>query len=432
MHGLVADTVTHRVGAGAPARARESDRAITPGGSPAGSPDRTIRLLTFTSLYPNAAQPGHGLFVEHRLRQLLRTHEVTGRVIAPVPWFPFKGQRFGQYGRFAAAPARAMRHGIAVEHPRYVVVPKLGTNIAPFLMAAGTARAVAAAAHSAGGFDLIDAHYFYPDGVAAALLGRRLGRPVVITARGSDVNLIAELRLPRRMITWAAREAGAVITVSAALKDRLVSLGVAHEKITVLRNGVDLELFRPLDHKEQRTRLGLRGRVLLSVGNLVELKGHHIAIDALGRMPDVTLIIAGEGPWRGRLEALSHRIGVADRVRFVGRLDQCALRAYYSAADALVLASSREGWPNVLLESMACGTCVMATAVGGIPEVVRAPEAGALLPERSAQALIAVNQRLAERPPSRAATRAFAERYGWEATTRGQIDLFRSILDRTP
>jgi teichuronic acid biosynthesis glycosyltransferase TuaC len=132
------------------------------------------------------------------------------------------------------------------------------------------------------------------------------------------------------------------------------------------------------------------------------------------------------------LQNLAHTLGVSERVRFLGTLPQDELRAYYGVADALVLASSREGWANVLLESMACGTPVIATAVGGSAEVVVAPEAGLLLATRSAEALVQAIAQLRNAYPDRAATRRYAERFGWDETTAGQIKLFRDILTRHP
>ncbi|MFQ5783900.1 MAG: glycosyltransferase family 4 protein [Alphaproteobacteria bacterium] len=387
-----------------------------------------MRILTFTTLYPNAAQPHHGVFVENRLRHLVAGGEVSARVVAPVPWFPFRSSRFGRYADFARAPRRERRHGLVVDHPRYPAIPKIGMNAAPFLLYLATRRAARGLIAAGHDFDLIDAHYFYPDGVAAALLGRSLGKPVTITARGTDLNLIPRHALPRRMIRWAADEAAGLVTVCQALKDRLAGLGVAAERVTVLRNGVDLDLFRPGDRATARAEFGFDGVTLLSVGNLVPLKGHNLVIAALSSLPQARLLIAGGGPDRPALEALAIRLGVADRVRFLGRVGHEELPRIYGTADALVLASSREGWPNVLLEAMACGTPVVATEVGGIPEVVATPAAGVLMPERSAEGVAAGVEALFASPPERAATRAYAEGFGWEATTQGQIALFRSIL----
>jgi glycosyltransferase involved in cell wall biosynthesis len=277
-------------------------------------------------------------------------------------------------------------------------------------------------------FDVIDAHYFYPDGVAAVMLGRYFNKPVVITARGTDINLVPRYALPRRMIRWAAEHAAGMITVCNALKQEMVDLGIDAGRITPLRNGVDLELFQPGDRAALRTRFDMQGFTLMSVGWLEPRKGHDLVISALPAMPDAQLLIAGIGPDRKKLEELAAGLGVADRVRFLGALPQAELRSYYGGADALVLASSREGWANVLLESMACGTPVVASNVWGTPEVVAAPEAGVLMAERTPQALAEAVRRLRSDYPAHEATRRYAERFSWDDTTQGQLQLFQKIV----
>ncbi|MFO1056647.1 MAG: glycosyltransferase family 4 protein [Dongiaceae bacterium] len=399
---------------------------------PALRPERRLEVLTFTTLFPSAAAPQHGVFVENRLRHLVASGEVAAEVVAPVPWFPFRGGLFGRYARHAGTPRREHRHGLAIEHPRYPAIPRVGMSAAPFLLAAACVpllrRRLAAGRRPA----LIDAHYFYPDGVAAVLLGRRFGLPVVITARGSDINQIADHALPRRLIRRAAAQAAGLVTVCQALKQRLVELGVEADRIRVMRNGVDLALFRPGDRAALRARLGLAGPTLLSVGSLIERKRHHLTIEALGRLPGVTLLIAGEGPLRRPLEAQAAAAGVAGRVRFLGPVGHEALPALYGAADLLVLASSREGWANVLLEAMACGTPVVASPAWGNPEVVAAPEAGRIATPCDAGGLAEAIAGLLAAPPPRAATRAYAERFGWEATTQAQLELFRAVAAAPP
>ena len=386
-----------------------------------------MKILTFSTLYPHAARPGHGIFVETRLKHLIASGQIESRVVAPVPWFPSRNPRFGAYAVHASAPREEQRHGIQVLHPRYPVLPKIGSTLAPFLLAQSV-KPVIERIFAEYRFDLIDAHFFYPDGVAAVLLGRHFGKPVVITARGTDVNLMPRYRLPRAMIRWAARHAAGIVTVARALKEDLVRIGVPAERIDVLRNGVDLRLFRPIDRKAERRKLGLTRATLLSVGHLVPRKAHDLVIQALRRLPEMDVIIIGDGPERPALGALALRSGVGDRVRFVGALAQQELRNYYGAADALILASSREGWANVLLESMACGTPVVASNVGGTAEVVAAPEAGALMAERSPEALADAVQSLFARYPDRGATRRYAEGFSWAATTEGQLELFARIL----
>jgi len=384
-----------------------------------------MKILTFSTLFPSSEKPGHGIFVETRLRHLAASGQVEARVVAPVPWFPSTHPRFGAYARMARTPRSEQRHGLRVEHPRYPLLPKIGMNVAPLLLAQAVKPAIRRIIDEGYDFDLIDAHYFYPDGVAAALLARHFKKPLVITARGSDITLLPRYPLPRRMIRWAARRAGAVITVCNALRDEVVALGVDEQRVTSLRNGVDLELFQPLE------RAPNAAFTLLTVGHLVPVKAQELIIQALPLLPDTRLVVAGDGPNRAMLEQLTRDLGVAARVSFLGAVPQAQLREHYGRADALVLASSREGWANVLLESMACGTPVVASRVYGTPEVVAAPEAGVLMDERSPQGVAEAVMRLRAAYPDRAAVRRYAERFSWDDTTAGQLRVFRDVLARS-
>jgi glycosyltransferase involved in cell wall biosynthesis len=230
------------------------------------------------------------------------------------------------------------------------------------------------------------------------------------------------------MILSAARRSAHMITVCEALRTTLVDLGADPAKVTSLRNGVDLALFRPEDRAAARSRFGMQGFSIASVGHLIERKGHHHAIAALPSLPDVTLYVAGSGPDEASLRAQARSAGVAQRVHFLGNLPQDALRSLYSAADALVLASSREGWANVLLEAMACGTPVVASDVWGTPEVVASPDAGVLMQELSGAGVSDGVQRLRQALPLRKRTRRYAEGFDWQPTTSGQLEIFRRVL----
>lgn len=387
-----------------------------------------MKLLTFSTLFPNAARPQHGIFVETRLRHLVASGHVQTRVLAPVPWFPFRHRAFGRYATYAQVPLHEWRSGLSIGHPRYPVVPKVGMVPAPFLLAKAVTPAVQSIINQGYDFDLIDAHYFYPDGVAAVLLAQHFKKPVVVTARGSDINLIPRYRIPRKLILWAAGQAEGIITVCQALKQELVALGADGHRIVPLRNGIDLDAFKPCDRASARQQLGLTQFTLISVGHLIPEKGHDLVIAALPALPDVQLLIVGGGPERTRLEALAHKLHLSERVTFLGVLPQRELARCYGAADALVLASCREGWANVLLESMACGSPVLASNVNGTPEVVASPEAGVLLQHRTAAGIVDAVRRLRACYPNRLATRRYAEQFSWADTTAGQLGLFRHIL----
>jgi glycosyltransferase involved in cell wall biosynthesis len=388
-----------------------------------------IRLLTFSTLFPNNARPNHGVFVENRLRHLVASGEATSQVIAPVPWFPSTGAWFGDWAVNARVVREETRHGLTVLHPRYPVIPKVGMSLAPLLLYRAMVPVVRRLIAECPRFDAIDAHYLYPDGVAAVWLGQRFGLPVVMTARGTDVSLIPRFAQPRRMIREAIERAAAVIAVSAALKEALVEIGAPAAKITVLRNGVDTMLFRPPpDRAAARVAVGFTRPTLISVGLLIERKGHHRTIEAMAGLPDFDLVIVGEGPERDRLDALISRLGLVDRVRLLGARPHTELPLLYGAADASVLSSSREGWANVLLESMACGTPVVASPIWGNPEVVRTPAAGVITRENSPAGIVEGVRQLFATSASRETTRAYAEPFSWDETTSGQLQLFRQVI----
>lgn len=404
--------------------------ACTPRGLSNGAAIEGVRVLTFTSLFPSLARPRHGIFVETRLGHLVRDAGIDARVIAPVPWFPFRSSRFGAYSRYAATPRRAVRDGgLQVSYPRYLMLPRLGVPFQPENMARAAAADIAAL--GAGGWrpDIIDAHYLYPDGVAAALLAERLGLPFVVTARGTDVNVLGHIPGSAQRILWAAQRAAAVITVSQSLKRGLTELGADAAKIVVLRNGVDIDLFFPEEQPVARARLGLpAGRLAACVGNLVPEKGFSLAVESLARLPDWHLAVVGDGPLRAELAALARRLGVEARVIFLSSMPQEELRFLYSAADVLLLTSTREGWPNVVLESMACGTPVAAFNVGAVAEMLTIAESGRIVTQRDAASLSLAVSALYALAPSRERVRQHAARFDWSSVSKGQMDVFARAL----
>lgn len=411
-------------------------------------PTRRPRVLLFSTLFPSVARPGHGLFVETRLRELVATGRVEARVIAPVPWFFSTDQRWGAYAQMAATPRRAVRDGIAIVHPRYPVLPKIGMSIAPLLLALWSLPAALRLRRQGFDFDLIDAHYAYPDGAAAALLSRWLNRPLAITARGSDLHQIADFAGPRAWLRWAQRQARACIGVSAGLAQRWRALGAAEDKVAVWRNGVDLQRFVPMEMAEARARLGLPQGVplLVQVGNLLPVKRPQLALETLAwlrRQPEgreARLVWVGHGPEREALQARAAALGLEAVVHFAGAVPQSDLSAWFSAAQLSLLCSEREGWPNVVLESLACGTPVVGVGVGAVPDIVTSPVAGRVVeihPGATLTAMGAVELPAAlgaaaldvlRQPFPRAAVRAVAEPFGWGPTSAAQALTFERWL----
>ena len=387
-----------------------------------------MRILVLTTLYPNRNLPSHGIFVENRLRAFKDQSGADVRVVAPIPWFPSSSSLFGQWAKWSGIPAQEQRYGIPILHPRYPVIPKIGMTLAPGALEQAFHRSFQFLLNQGWECDLIDAHYYYPDGVAAVRVAQSFKKPITVTARGTDINLIPNFDRQKRDVLEAASRADASITVAEALRQEMIRLGASGEKIHTLRNGVNLDQFQPVNRDNCRARWGLAGTVLLSVGHLIERKGHDIIIRALSELPDITLVIAGDGPEKKNLIALANAAGVNNRVRFIGFVRHEDLTELYNAADILTLASSREGWPNVLLEAMACGTPCIASNVWGTAEVIDDPETGRLVEHRTPGAFAAAIKDLLNTYPSREAVTAYAENFSWDDTAESIGALFAQII----
>ena len=349
-----------------------------------------MKVLLFSTLYPNHCQSTHGIFVENRLKHLVERHNVEVKVCAPVPWFPFTSKHFGQYATFAKVQNKEIRHGVEVYHPRYLVIPKVGMNLAPLLLRHSMLAFLKKMIRDGFDFDLIDAHFCYPDGIAAIWLGKQLGKPVVVTARGSDINLYRQFSSPSAQLKRWLPRANGLITVSQSLAVAVEDMGIKASKRRVLSNGINLSMFTPSqDRNSLKQKLGFTAyeRHLVMVANLVELKQHKLLIAALKECDEISLSIVGDGPLSNELSAQVKMLNLQQRVKFHGRLEQEDVVSIVQASDALCLCSSREGWPNVLLEAMACGTPVVATNVGGVSEIVKPESGGVLVKEQTASSI---------------------------------------------
>jgi len=342
-----------------------------------------MRVLVLSSCFPNANEPTYGIFIRERISRLAGQCEVV--VVAPVPWFPFNRWIRGPR---ATIPAVEIQANLTVYHPRFPSIPRYGKFLDGALYALALLPFVGRLRRTFP-FDLIDAHFEFPDAVAAVLLGQVFRRPVVVTLRGMLVRL-GRYRLHRPQLRWMLHRADRVTAVSDYLRRVAGGLGLPADRIRVIRNGVDTEKFSPLDRAVARRqcRLPADRRIVLTVAALYAHKGQHQMIAALPhlleRYPDLLYVMVGAGR-RGEsyardLRALVQRLGLADHVRFEGPKLHGDLRSWFCAADLFVLLTQSEGWPNVLLESLACGVPVVATGVGGVPEVVRAGVDGLLIP----------------------------------------------------
>jgi glycosyltransferase involved in cell wall biosynthesis len=363
------------------------------------------------------------------MRHLVPFADVT--VIAPVPYFP-RISLHRRWFEFASVPRTEQLAGLEVDHPRYFVFPKVGMSTHAFSMFFGSLPQVRKRfrAHN---YDLIDAHYVYPDGFAAVMLGAKFRRPVVVSARGSDINEFSEFPTIRPMIRQVLRRADALVAVSHDLKKRMVKIGCPSEKITVIENGVDTELFRPLSKPESRYKLGLPEArpIILSVGHLKEVKGFDLLIDATNSLRrgnmNPLLVIVGEGACRNQLERQIARLNLKNNVWLVGSRPHADLPFWYSAADLFCSASSSEGWPNVLFEAMACGLPVVAPRAWSAPEIIVAESIG-LLVERNPQAFASALAQALSRRWDIDAIVTYARSHGWNNVASRICDLYSNVL----
>jgi teichuronic acid biosynthesis glycosyltransferase TuaC len=350
-----------------------------------------MHILTFTSLFPNSLQPVHGVFVYNRMERFMREYGHHWSVIAPVPWYPrLPFPTLREYDRLARVPRRETFRDQKVSHPRYLVTPKVGMRYYGDWMAAG-AEAEVRRLHARHRIDAIDAHYVYPDGFAAVALGRRLGIPVVLSARGTDLNVFPKIPPVAPLVRRALAGCETLICVSPDLGRIAADLGTPGERIRMIGNGVDTQRFRPGDRDSNRARLGLPrdAIVILCVGHLVELKGFHLAVGAIAAMgrSDVVVALVGDGPERARLKRMASESGLADRVVFAGAVDNPDLAPWYAAADLFFLGSSREGWPNVVCEAQAMGLPVVCTPLPILRELVPGNEYGRVAAARTPEAI---------------------------------------------
>ncbi len=338
-----------------------------------------MRILTFTSLYPNSISPRHGIFVKNRMDYFDHIKDTARKVIAPVQYFPLLGLKSGnKFHSYNQVPAAEKQGQIPVYHPRYMTIPGSSLINPANAMVRAANKVIRKAYPSPENFDLVDGHYLYPDGIAAYKLAKKYNKPLILTARGSDVNFWLEQKEHKDSILEAIDYAHKIICVSHTLKGRLMYHGISEDKLMVIRNGVDKSFF---DHG---TKKG--GEYLLTIGNLVPLKGHKFILQALAKLPNERLIIIGSGELEKKLKMLADDLNISDRVTFMAPVPHRELPPIYGHAKFTILMSSMEGMPNVILESLAVGTPVIATNVGGISEVVT-KDNGILLKHRDADSL---------------------------------------------
>ncbi len=380
-----------------------------------------MRVLIVTRQFPNAKDPFFSPFNRQQFAALGKACEV--EVLASIPWFPGARlfARWSAAGRLVRVPREERIEGLPIVHPRYFYLPRIGHAAAGALYAASLAGEVL---RRRGRYDVLLGSWAFPDGVGAVALAKLLGVPAVVKVHGSDMNVLAKMAPVARNLRWALPRARRVVAVSRPLVDAVASFGVPRDRIDIVPNGVDAELFQPRERAVARAELGCAGdtrRWLVYVGRLEEAKGVLDLLDAFSllarRRSDVRLVIVGDGDARAACAGAAAG-WLGDRVLLAGPRPFEEVPRWMAACEALVLPSWAEGTPNVILEALACGRRVVATAVGGTPDLITGPELGDLVPPHRPEILADALGRAVDTPYCPAEVARAGARGGWAESAR--------------
>ena len=385
----------------------------------------TLNVLTLSTLFPDISRPNFGVFVERQARELAGRPDVDVTVIAPVgiPIWPFSLAE--SYDPLRSLPRKERWQDLTVYRPIFRTIPKVGARF----NVANMTRAILPLVrrlHEQRPFDVIDASFFFPDGPVAQRLSRALGIPYSVKARGADIHYWGARRDTRKLVLRAAEGASGLLAVSNAMRRSMVKMGMDADKIRVHYTGVDLDRFEIADRAAAKDVLGFEGPVVLCVGALIPRKGQELLVQALPRLPGVTLLFVGQGQYRRALEKQAEDLGVDRRIGFLGSVPHDRLPRIYAAADVMALPSSSEGLANAWVESLACGTPVVISDVGGARELLDRPEAGQIV-DRDPEAIAAAIGAILYNPPEREAVRDTALRFTWAANGDTLLHHLRGI-----
>ena len=396
-----------------------------------------VRIVCISTMFPNPRMPVHAQFVKQRLDAL--SNKVDLVVISPIPWFPGE-QYIARYANRSRIPLRSDENAYPTYFPKFFSIPAYLKPLDGVFLALAVRKFIAS--HDLEEkIDVLDCHLAFPEGFAGSLLSRLLGKPYVVTLRGHDINDLHRFPVRIRQVLFALRHCARYFGVAQALVDGAVRLGAPREKGYASTNGVNTERFRPTAKHIARNTLGLDcdKRYMLSVSHLVPRKGVDILLRAhallrAGGHADLRCIVVGhggeEGDCEADLRALAGELGIADQVIWAGPVLNTDLHNWYSAADVFCLASEKEGWPNVILEAMACSTPVVAHRTWGVPEIITGPDLGILVEDREAGAFAEAIGLALERTWDAGRLRGYALEHTWDKVAEGLAEHFQVIANR--
>ncbi len=397
-----------------------------------------LKALVFTSLFPNITNRNKGIFIEQRIRQYSR-FECQVRVISPVPYFPALKflKKFPSWYKYSQIPVQSILNSNKIYFPRYLQTPKIGMTFYGLFMFLGVLNSIRKIKKKFN-FDIIDAHWIYPDCFAAVLLAKWFNKKVVISARGSDINAYTKLFLIRILIQYTLKQADAIIAVSHDLKNKIQEMGINESKIKVISNGVDTDQFRPLPKNQLEAVLPFekKGRLILTVGALRKVKNQHLLIEAFSQIvsmenyEDLKLVIVGSGTQKHALKEQIYKLKLSNQIFLVGAVPNDRLVHWYNHADLFCLPSLNEGCPNVVLEALACHVPVVATNVGGIPDLISSENIGILADPGSLDSLKTSLIQGLEKKWTSLAFQKFLSGKSWDRVAQEVGNLFLEIKNQ--
>ncbi len=393
-----------------------------------------MKILVFTTLFPNSQEPIKGVFVKERVRHYGKDNDIV--VVAPVPFqtklkYRIQGKRI---------PYREMISSLEVSHPTFYYIPKYLKFLDGFFLFLSSLWCVGRI-KNIHEFSIIDSHYCFPDGFAAVLLGKIFRVPVSITLRGNDVSLLPEFKTRKIMIQYALKNANYLISVSEWLKKKAEELMNNNNRIHVVMNSVDHEMFKPMDKLMAREKMGFHedGKIVLSIGALIERKGFQHLIKAFHKVKTeygakLYLYIAGghggEKNFEPELRALVEELKLEGSVFFLGQVPHEKLVHLYNSSDLFCLFSEREGCPNVLMEATACGIPALVCGEWADRFMIPSDVVGYISPSRNISELRHYMSRALLKNWNKAAIRSYSVCNSWEKIGNRTQAIFTDQTER--
>jgi glycosyltransferase involved in cell wall biosynthesis len=381
-----------------------------------------VKIAFISNYFPSSAQPSQGRSAYQTLRVLARKADV--QVFYPNSNYPsLLKPRSRSYDKLDATYRPP---DVKVNYFNYSALPLVSRPLNGWMAARALLPAVREFAP-----DLIFSCFLYPDGYAALKIGKRLGVPVVAMGIGSDINRIGD-PLSRRHTRTVLREADFVVTVSGDLREKAVAMGARPEKARAVINGCDLSVFHPMDRIQARQKLGvgLTAEAVVYIGRMDVKKGLRELVDAAvslhSERTNLHVYLVGDGPDRHIIESA---VRAENANGYIHALPSCAfddVAVWMAAADLVTLPSYMEGCPNVVLEALASGRPVVATRVGGIPEIM-SDGCGRLVPPRNSAALARALALVLDQSWDAEAISAHGSR-SWEVVAQELLEIFESLV----